>query len=100
MSTALSILAVVLLLIVGVWLAVFGGIGALLAPRRGRTAVNGFLLGALLGPIGWAVVLLRPRAVIRGRNRQSGVGGADVDAVSISPTRADIDGGDDDLPIR
>lgn len=65
MSTALSILAVVLLLIVGIWLAVFGGIGALLAPRRGRTRVNGFLWGALLGPIGWIVVLIRPGSIRR-----------------------------------
>lgn len=70
MSTALGIVAAVLLLFVGVWVAVFGGVGALLAPRRGRSAVNGFLWGALLGPIGWAVVLLRPGSlprVVRGQ---------------------------------
>ncbi len=98
MSTALSILAVVLLLVVGVWLAVFGGIGAILAPRRGRTAVNGFLWGALLGPIGWVVVLVRPGAVRSGLRRLPGVGDADVAA--IGPTVASLEGGDDELPIH
>ncbi len=71
MSTALSIATVVLLLIVGVWLAVFGGIGAILAPRCGRTAVNGFLWGALLGPIGWVVMLVRPGSIPRALRRPS-----------------------------
>jgi len=98
MSTALSVLAVVLLLVVGVWLAVFGGIGAILAPRRGRTAVNGFLWGALLGPIGWVVVLVRPGTVRSSMGRLRGAG--DADALAVGPTVGSLEGGDDELPIH
>lgn len=65
MSTALGVLATILLLFVGVWVFVFGGVGALLAPRRGRTRMNGFFWGALLGPIGWAVILVKPGSARR-----------------------------------
>lgn len=66
MSTIIGALVTILLLVVAVWLAVFGGVGMLLAPRRGRTRVSGFLWGALLGPIGWAVLTLhRPGAMRR-----------------------------------
>lgn len=98
MSTTLSVLAVVLLLIVAVWVAVFGGIGSILAPRRGRTAVSGFLWGALLGPIGWAVVLVRPGTVRSGVVRLRDFGGADEAA--IGATGASLEGGDDELPIH
>jgi len=64
-STAIGILVTILVLFVAVWLAVFGGVGALLAPRRGRTRTSGFLWGALLGPIGWIVLLIRPSSFTR-----------------------------------
>jgi hypothetical protein len=98
MSTALSIAAAVLLLFVAVWVAVFGGVGALLAPRRGRSAVNGFLWGALLGPIGWAVVLVRPGTVRSGVRRLGSVGAGDGDVTG--PNLAPFEGGDDELPIH
>lgn len=69
MSTAIGILATILLLFVAVWLVVFGGVGALLAPHRGRTRVSGFLWGALLGPIGWVVLLIRPGSLPRALGR-------------------------------
>jgi len=42
------------------WNLVFLVVGALLGWWRGRT-VEGVVWAAVLGPIGWVVVLLRPR---------------------------------------
>jgi len=42
------------------WSVVFVVVGALLGWWRGRT-VEGIVLALVLGPIGWIVVLLRPR---------------------------------------
>ena len=45
-----------LVLFAACWIAVFGGIGALLARSRDRSPVAGLLLGTLLGPLGWLVM--------------------------------------------
>lgn len=42
------------------WVGVFGGVGAAIGSSRGQAAA-GFLLGSLLGVIGWIIVLLLPR---------------------------------------
>lgn len=89
MSTAIGILVTILLLFVAVWLAVFGGVGALLAPRRGRTRMSGFLWGALLGPIGWIVLLIRPGSLPRALGRPV----APVLPPPSSPTSHDSDVG-------
>jgi hypothetical protein len=45
----------VLVLIVFVWVAIFGGVGALLARSREVSTVTGLALGVVLGPFGWAI---------------------------------------------
>lgn len=44
-----------------VWIAVFGGIGAIYAAKRGASPITGMALGALLGPVGWGIVRFRTR---------------------------------------
>jgi hypothetical protein len=61
-NTALNIGFAVLFLFVLVWVLIFGGIGALLSRAREGSAMSGFVLGTVLGPIGWGVVLWRTRA--------------------------------------
>lgn len=63
LSTSVAGVALqVFLLLVTVWAAIFGGIGALLARQRGGSAAMGFGWGFLLGPLGWAVVWFTTRA--------------------------------------
>jgi hypothetical protein len=62
-TTILEILASALVLLGAAWCAVFGGIGAWLSHARGGSPAGGLLLGALLGPLGWALVLWRSRGV-------------------------------------
>src|SRR4051794_4178199 len=45
----------------GAWIAIFGGVGARLAAVRRGSSLFGFLAGALLGPVGWRVVIVRTR---------------------------------------
>jgi hypothetical protein len=61
MKTFFGIVLVVVVLIVGAWVAIFGGVGALLSKGRGGSTMQGFWWGALLGPIGWIVVAWRTR---------------------------------------
>lgn len=68
MSTFLSFLFGALLLIMGAWTVIMGGIGAILGPRRQRSRLRGFVYGFLLGPIGWAILCMRPRPISRGRH--------------------------------
>jgi hypothetical protein len=56
METALSLVMGITVLIVLVWIAIFGGIGALLCRSRGGSSAAGFAWGTLLGPIGWLVI--------------------------------------------
>ena len=53
----LNVVIGIIVLIVAVWIAIFGGIGALLARSRGGSGTVGLAWGALLGPIGWLIVL-------------------------------------------
>lgn len=61
MGDVLNVLLGVVLLFVGVWVVIFGGIGGLLARTRGGSVVTGFAWGTLLGPMGWGIVWLRTR---------------------------------------
>lgn len=57
MGSVLNFMVLVVLTVVLVWVVVFGGVGALLAGSRGGSYGLGFAWGALLGPIGWVVIL-------------------------------------------
>lgn len=48
-------------MLVLVWVAVFGGLGALHARSLGVSEVFGLAVGVALGPIGWLVTWLRYR---------------------------------------
>lgn len=61
----LNVVIGIVVLIVAVWIAIFGGIGALLSKSRGSSGAGGLAWGALLGPFGWAAILW----VTRGRAR-------------------------------
>jgi hypothetical protein len=47
------------LIVAVLWAVVMGGIGAAIGARKARTGF-GFVLGALVGPIGWLIVLIMP----------------------------------------
>lgn len=57
MQTVLGVFVGVLLLVVLTWIAIFGGIGALLSRARGGTAPAGLAWGTGLGPVGWLAIL-------------------------------------------
>jgi hypothetical protein len=46
-------------LVYGLWFLIAGGIGAAIGARKNRTAF-GLLVGAIVGPLGWLVVLVMP----------------------------------------
>ena len=56
MGTIFGAVISILLLIVVVWVSIFGGIGALFARSRGGSAPMGLAWGTALGPIGWLVI--------------------------------------------
>lgn len=72
MSTVVHFLIMVLLLAMVLWVIVFGGIGAAIAHLRGDSILSGVLWGTFLGPIGWAVLILRNRNFGRVRVRRPG----------------------------
>ncbi len=61
MSFLVHTLMALILFFAVVWLAVFGGFGAVLAHARGGIPSHGFALGALLGPVGWGTIFWRTR---------------------------------------
>lgn len=52
MNAVLDFIVWLLVLVVAVWIGIFGAAGALVARMRDGSALIGFLWGALLGPIG------------------------------------------------
>lgn len=48
----------IVILLIFTWVAVFGVTGAILARNRGLVPWFGFLLGGLLGPLGWLAIHL------------------------------------------
>ena len=61
METVVGAFVGVMLLIVITWIAIFGGIGALLSRSREGTVLAGLVWGACLGPFGWAAILYLTR---------------------------------------
>jgi hypothetical protein len=53
----LNVVIGIIVLIVAVWIAIFGGVGALLSRSRGGSGTAGLAWGTLLGPVGWLIVL-------------------------------------------
>lgn len=51
----------IVLLVIASWMVFFGALGALIARLRTYPLARGLLLGALLGPIGCALILWRTR---------------------------------------
>lgn len=56
MLQVVNVLIGIAVLVVAVWIAIFGGVGAVLCRSRGGARATGFTWGMLLGPIGWLVV--------------------------------------------
>lgn len=65
MDGVLSFLFWLVVLVIIVWVAIFGTAGALIARLRDGSALVGFLWGALLGPIGLILAFFfsKPRRV-------------------------------------
>jgi len=59
--TVLGAFVSILLLIVMSWIAIFGGIGALLSRSRGGTVPAGLAWGSGLGPFGWVAIYMTTR---------------------------------------
>ena len=68
MDTLFLLLKLGLALFVLTWVAVFGGVGAVIAPRRGRTPLRGFVIG-LLPVAGWVLLAFWPGAWRRAAGR-------------------------------
>ena len=62
-QTVLGTFVGILLLVVATWIAIFGGIGALLSRSRGGSVPGGLAWGAGLGPVGWLAILWLTRTV-------------------------------------
>ncbi len=63
--TVLNVVFSIFLLIVLSWVAVFGGVGGLLARTRGGSAAAGIAWGTLLGPFGWLGIVWTTRETRR-----------------------------------
>lgn len=87
-----------ILLIIGTWVLIFGGIGLMLARSLGQNPVLGFALGTILGPLGWLITWLMGKR--NGITRAAaGFAGNVGDAIDLPDPGA---GGDDpwaDLPF-
>ena len=57
------------------WVAVFGGIGALIGSSKGKGGI-GFVLGLLLGIIGWIIAALLKRTPEKEAEYQNQLGAA------------------------
>jgi hypothetical protein len=66
MDAVINVAAGALVMFVFVWVLIFGGIGALLSNARDGSSLVGMAWGTALGPIGWAAILWRTRAVAPG----------------------------------
>ena len=62
-SEILNALFVTIVTCAAAWLVIIGGIGAIIAVRRGRRAVFGFAVSIVLPPVlGWLVVVILTRS--------------------------------------
>jgi hypothetical protein len=62
MKVALDVLLILLVLVAGLWIALFGSTGAVMATRARFTRLQGFFAGVLLGPAGLVWLLIRSRS--------------------------------------
>lgn len=88
MKALLDVAGAVLVLVVLVWAAIFGGLGAVLAASRGGKKGEGFLWGVFLGPVGWLITMVRTRGGARpfsGRTTPGEEVGAGDDAGGVYP---------------
>lgn len=60
----------IIVLVVLVWVAIFGTGGALIARDRGGSSAMGFLLGSIAGPIGWIILWLGSGRFGKRRSRE------------------------------
>ena len=63
--TVLNLVFSIFLLIVVTWVAIFGGVGGLLARARGGSAAAGIAWGVILGPVGWLGIVWTTRGAVR-----------------------------------
>ena len=63
--TVLNLVASIFLLIIVTWMAIFGGVGGLLARARGGTVAVGIAWGVCLGPFGWLGIIWTTRGSAR-----------------------------------
>jgi hypothetical protein len=82
MGAVVDVVVSIIALFVVAWVVIFGGLGAVLSRTRGGSAGAGLICGAVLGPIGWGIVLWRTRASTReisGEAWADGMSGLDGD---------------------
>ena len=60
-ALGINLPASVVLLSFAIYFALFGGGSTIIASRKGLNGCLGFILGAVLGPIGLVIVLIIPR---------------------------------------
>lgn len=61
MRTAVGVLFTTVVMIVAVWILVFGSSSAVIARRRGSSPASAFRWGSLAGPIAWAWIFWTTR---------------------------------------
>lgn len=66
LANVVSAALVVIVMVILTWVVIFGGVGIAIASSNGRSAVLGFSLGAILGPIGWLLIWLIARQAASG----------------------------------
>lgn len=50
--------------IIAAWVLIFGRSGAIVSESRGASPTSGFVLGAVLGPVGWGVIWYRTSTAV------------------------------------
>lgn len=63
--TVLNLVFGIFLLFVVTWMAIFGGVGGLLARARGGAVAAGIAWGIVLGPFGWLGIVWTTRRSAR-----------------------------------
>ena len=61
MTTVFSALLITLLILVVMWVGVFGSAGRILTRHSSLSGAHGFLIGSIFGPLGLCFILWRNR---------------------------------------
>jgi len=61
MTTAISAILITLVILVTIWVIIFGTAGAMMSRHTRHSGPLGFFLGAVLGPIGLLIIWLQSR---------------------------------------